>query len=463
MKKKKASVIRLTVLLTLGLSIALYLAIGFWYSKGFGPGTYVNGIYCTGKSVPEVNKELMDLYDRQSFVIQDAAGRRYDILLSDVGFLIDYSSQLRRLQTAQNSFGWIWQASDKLQETVTPKISLNEELLRKAVETCGIEQDNVKENIVEIRRQEGMGYILYDGMQDNFNKELACEVIRAALEENRLDIDLSGCYTALPYTAKMLETLKLWEKVNAFQTCGIVYDMGDELLALTPEIVSDFLTLDEDGVFLTDEDGELVFREEGVEEFIEELALTYDTLGSVRSFLSTRGDQITIEGGIYGNKLDRKAELAYLKQAFLEGVAETHKPAYEQEAMVRGREDIGDTYVEIDMTMQMLYYYKEGELLFETEIVTGNTGRRMGTPSGVNYVYNKQRDRVLRGEDYASPVKYWVPVKGNIGIHDASWRNKFGGEIYKTNGSHGCINVPKGVMGELYDMLEIGTPVVMFY
>ena len=115
------------------------------------------------------------------------------------------------------------------------------------------------------------------------------------------------------------------------------------------------------------------------------------------------------------------------------------------------------------MTQQKMYYYEEGELLLETEVVTGNLSRKWGTPEGVNYVYNKQRNRVLRGEGYASPVKYWMPVKGGIGIHDASWRTEFGGEIYKKNGSHGCINTPSQKMAELYEMVETGTPVVMFY
>ena len=85
------------------------------------------------------------------------------------------------------------------------------------------------------------------------------------------------------------------------------------------------------------------------------------------------------------------------------------------------------------------------------------------TPSGVNYVYAKQRNRILRGRDYESFVKYWMPVKGGIGIHDASWRKKFGGDIYLKNGSHGCINTPTKIMEELYKLVEKGTPVVMFY
>ena len=136
---------------------------------------------------------------------------------------------------------------------------------------------------------------------------------------------------------------------------------------------------------------------------------------------------------------------------------------YTQKAWVQGKNDIGNTYVEIDMGEQMMYYYADGVQKVATPIVTGNTSRRMGTPSGVNYVYLKQTNRILRGPGYASHVDFWMPVKGNIGIHDAAWRSKYGGTIYQTNGSHGCINTPRDAMVELYESVEVGTPVVMFY
>lgn len=115
------------------------------------------------------------------------------------------------------------------------------------------------------------------------------------------------------------------------------------------------------------------------------------------------------------------------------------------------------------MGAQIMYYYENGILQIETPVVTGNTSRRMGTPSGVNYVYLKQTNRILRGEGYASHVNFWMPVKGNIGIHDASWRSSYGGQIYQTNGSHGCINTPYDAMSKMYEMVEVGTPVIMYY
>ena len=51
-------------------------------------------------------------------------------------------------------------------------------------------------------------------------------------------------------------------------------------------------------------------------------------------------------------------------------------------------------------------------------------------------------------------------VKGNsYGLHDASWRSRFGGNIYTYNGSHGCVNMPRSEVSKLYNMVEIGTPV----
>jgi hypothetical protein len=218
-----------------------------------------------------------------------------------------------------------------------------------------------------------------------------------------------------------------------------------------------------------DKNGDFVPDEEAIAEFIGEIAEEYDTYDKDREFLSTRGDVVTVpSGGTYGTLIDRKAEIKFLSDNLLNedyhtGITINHIPEYKQQGVVRGKNDIGDTYIEVDMTEQKMYYYADGEIVIETDIVTGNTGRKMGTPQGVNYVYNKQKDRILRGQDYATPVKFWVPVKGSIGIHDASWRSEFGGEIYKTNGSHGCINTPTDVMEELYDLVEIGTPVIMFY
>ena len=47
--------------------------------------------------------------------------------------------------------------------------------------------------------------------------------------------------------------------------------------------------------------------------------------------------------------------------------------------------------------------------------------------------------------------------------HDAGWRSAFGGSIYLSSGSHGCVNMPRAKAEELFDILPVGTPVIVYY
>ena len=114
----------------------------------------------------------------------------------------------------------------------------------------------------------------------------------------------------------------------------------------------------------------------------------------------------------------------------------------------------------MDIGQQKMFYYRDGELYLETDVVTGKNN---ATREEVCYVYGKQKNRVLRGPGYASPVKYWMPVSGGIGIHDSSWRSKYGGDIYIKNGSHGCINTPLEIVEQMYEVMEVGTPCILYY
>lgn len=472
MKKKRKLPVLLSSLITVIVVVAVYLAIGFYFKDNFFPGTYVNSIYCTGKTVEEINTELKTLYweghfaESEVVVLQDASGLQYEIPLSDVLFGIDYISQLEKLKDEQNPLLWINGLLGVAKYNISPKIIFAKEALAAEIVDCGIRENNRHTDaedaqLVEIRMEEG--YTLFDGRKNVLDNTLVEQKVIASVSEGIYFVDVSDCYTDLPYTDAMQNTLSLFEKVDTFQHCDIIYDMGDEQIVLTPAIVSGFIALDNRGEFLLDEAGNLLWDEEAITAFIDTLCAEYDTYEMLHTFEATRGETVTIEGGTYGTALDREAELAYLLEALQNGESGIHVPTYEREAYHRGLNDIGNTYVEVDMTEQKLYFYREGEMLIETDIVTGNMRRGWDTPTGVNYVYALQRNRTLRGATYATFVKYWAPVVGNIGLHDASWRDKFGGDIYETGGSHGCINIPSEVMVELFEYLEIGMPVVMFY
>ena len=114
------------------------------------------------------------------------------------------------------------------------------------------------------------------------------------------------------------------------------------------------------------------------------------------------------------------------------------------------------------MKKQHLWFYKNGSLISQGDVVTGNVSANHTTPGGVYKLKYKEKNAVLRGPGYDAPVSFWMPFNGGIGIHDASWRSEFGGKIYKTGGSHGCINSPYYLAKAIFDNIEAGIPVVCF-
>ena len=116
-----------------------------------------------------------------------------------------------------------------------------------------------------------------------------------------------------------------------------------------------------------------------------------------------------------------------------------------------------NTYIEVKISTQKLVYYVKKKAVFTTDVTTGLNG---ATKLGNFRVNKKAKNTYLVTKKYKTFVKYWIGYDGrSYGIHDASWRKKFGGKIYLTKGSHGCVNVPTSSAEKLFSMVEVGTPV----
>ncbi len=124
--------------------------------------------------------------------------------------------------------------------------------------------------------------------------------------------------------------------------------------------------------------------------------------------------------------------------------------------------EVGDTYVEVSLDDQHMWYIVDGDVYLDSDCVTGNYGSA-DTPKGYFEVNGKASPCTLKGEDYTSYVTYWMPfIGGGWGLHDADWRSSFGGNIYKGNGSHGCVNLPPKIAKQMYAVIEVGTPVIVY-
>ncbi len=262
-------------------------------------------------------------------------------------------------------------------------------------------------------------------------------------------------YTAMPKVMSDDENLiKYQEFCRKYLGQKIEYDLGVESFTVSAEELSHMFSSKLNGK--ADEDA--------VKEFVTKLAEKYNTVGIERSFKTLSGKQITVKGGTYGWKIDQEKEAEQLTSDL-----ESHKdikrePVYSHKGYGVYSRLVGNTYFDVDFSRQEVKFYRDGVLKFSCPVVTGNQARGNATPTGTYKIMNKLRNVILRGEDYESPVSYWMGVTPTgIGFHDASWRSSFGGSIWKTNGSHGCINMPTGRIPELYKLAEVGMPVVMHY
>ena len=130
-----------------------------------------------------------------------------------------------------------------------------------------------------------------------------------------------------------------------------------------------------------------------------------------------------------------------------------------KEINVHVQEKRKNAKVVVSILNQTLNYYEKGQVVLSSPVVTGLNN---ATPKGTYKILSKSRNVTLVGENYESHVRYWMPFIGrSYGLHDASWRSNFGGQIYKTNGSHGCVNLPTNKAAQLYDLIEVGTPVII--
>ncbi len=469
--KRKARKILLAAQILILLLVIVYFTLAFYYQEGFSLNTWVNGVYCTGKTLEEVNEELLS--DTEALVITVTNGTAAErVELTECGVRMDYYAPLQHFLQEQNSYLWVENLFGSQNRKLSPQIKIDEERLREKWDSLSfVKEEETRPKEVRLFWTEE-GYQLEDTTRNRLDVERAFALFEQSVREGNTHLDLTAndLYTDLPYTQEQEALLELWKKIKIFQDCRITYDMGDEQIVLGAVELGGFLKQGDQGIPFCDANGQLAVDLTRVDAFLTEMLGAYNTYGKERVFASTRGDLVTVPAGKYGTELDLRAEAEYLSDILLRfagsgrtSVRDIRTPVYLRTAYHRGLNDIGDTYIEIDMTEQKLYYYSDGECVIDTDVVTGNTGRRMGTPEGVYYVYAKQRNRVLRGPGYASYVKYWMPVYKGVGIHDANWRKEFGGEIYKKSGSHGCINTPTEKMTKLYELAEIGTPVVIFY
>ncbi len=248
-------------------------------------------------------------------------------------------------------------------------------------------------------------------------------------------------------------------KANEYLTVALTYTFTPD----SGETKSERITKDRIASFIeVDNSFNVYVSTVAVDRVAASLAEKYNVPGESGKFVATGGKVINLTVSYSGQNVDVEALSKDIYDCVSGKISGTRVAPYYEKTVA---EDMayGGNYVEVNMSSQRLWVYKNGECVVSTPIVTGCVYTSHRTPSGIYSVNDKDTGCYLRGADYVSYVNYWVGFIGNsYGLHDATWRSEFGGDIYLYEGSHGCVNIPLGAMGAIYNNVSIGTKVILY-
>lgn len=440
--------------------LGAYLLITVIFSFINLPNTYING-----KDVSFASKQsvLDDSIKNFDISIKGRDDKQLKFNVKDIDYIAripedasldqnPFSWPMAFLKNEDNGFKFDYMVkfdSDKL-ESIIKSSSLMTDIEKP--EDAKVEYNNGKfEVIKEIQGNE----IDYDKLKD--------EIIEAIRKHNSQEIVLDDSFYKAPKVTENDDMIKK-ELEDSKKIEALTYDFningydkkleGQTLIDMFDSVEGKF-ELNYDKIFA----------------YVKEIANETNTYGKDRKFNATGIGEITVNPGVYGFILDVAKTVDNVYKFVDQRKSGTIEPEYERRGFTREADgsDIGSTYVEVDLSRQHMWYYRDGNLVFESNLVSGNLGERALTNVGVGSILSKERNATLKGEnfdgisEYETPVNYWMPIGWDgEGFHDAPWRGSFGGNIYQSNGSHGCLNMPPSIAQKIFEQVDYLTPVIVY-
>ena len=469
-----------SLLLVLGVLGGIY-AYGYNYcSTHFMPGTQINGYDCGGLTEEEAEAKFAEAAGDYVLNIRFRGGATEIVHAQEMGFAYKPDGSIGALLQQQDKLVWPkYYFEDSIYE-INPGGEIDDEKLTKALQSLPeLQEENMEkpENA-------------YIEFQDGNEKEDGKFVIVPETAGTTLDIvqlvagvgdaaarysdlvnaeEIGGAYVEASLKQDDAKIIARCDDLNDLVGASITYELPDgSTMRLNSDVTKDWLVKDDKGKLVKDDN----VWDEKLWEFLDQLAYNTNTIGMSRQFQSTLRGTITVSGGDYGYMVNQVTEHDKLLEDFKKQTKETRKPDYYIEPYNDQTENdgIGRTYIEADLSAQHFWCYIDGQLVVESDFVSGDTTTGHDTPTGVFGIMFMLKDTTLRGVmqsngkyEYETKVGYWMPFYDGCGFHDAWWRTAFGGTIYKGDGSHGCINLPVDAAATLYSYCDKNMPVVVYW
>ena len=474
-KAERKQRIKKNILITLSV-VLMVVAVNFIYlaimEGRFYHHTTFNGYDVSGKTVDEVLRMLKEPYNALKLNIEENGSSVLALDFADMGYTVNEDQMrddIEEVMSRQspvvygdlifgNDFGMrVPFIVDKavFHEKVSSDQFSVERVITKDAEL--VENDGVYEIWPEV-----YGTDLEDEQLEELVKKTIDDELTNATIDTVLNVQINEAHykkpTILQDNAELNEKLDLY---NRFCQAKITHTFGE---------VTEVLDWDTIQEWLVPEDKENPISEEAIYNYVYNLAVSYDTIYVTRHFETTYGYTVTLPSNDYGYQIDQDAEFEQLKSDIYANTSTEREPVYAIRGYSRnGYDDLNGTYVEVDLSGQYIWFYKDGEHIVESPVITGLPKDGRETVEGAFAIPYKASPFNLKGgggvgedEAWDVEVRYWMPFHEGQGLHDADWQGSFGGDAYKTRGSHGCVNLPVDVAAVIYDYMEENVPIILY-
>lgn len=454
-KKVAAGIAGAVVLAAAG----VYLGVSYYYSSHFFPKTVINGLNCAGLSVDQVKEKIQSQILSYTLTLEERGGQTEQLTGDQLQLKYVDDRKVEALMEEQNPFTWPIYIVKQNNHEMAANISYSEETMTQLLDALQCFQpENVTAPEDAKITDNGTAFEITPEVEGNtLKREETEQAVREAIDtgKSELNFEEAGLYEA-PSVRSDDETLNNQvTQMNSLTAANLTYDFVDRQYVVNRDVIKEWLTQDAEGNYTIDETQAAAW--------VRQMAYETDTFGLAHTFKTSLGPTIELKaGGDYGWVINKDKTTAALVEAVKAGTQGAIEPVYLYSANDRSQNDIGGTYVEICISQQKMWCYKDGQLVVETPVVTGSHATGYDTPAGSVWAIDGKKsdyDFTL----YTAHVMFWLPFNDQVGIHDSSWRSEYGGDIYLTNGSHGCVNTPYNAAEKIFNTVGIGDPVIVYY
>ena len=462
MKTKKSKILIISLIGIFSLLLISYIIMTCISSKYFQKNTIINGTDFSYCKIEDVIESLNSKYDDYHLDVK-LRDKTFTINPKDIDLVITAKNDLIKIKDDQNAFLWFTYLFGTNEYTANYQISYSENKLTSLLMSMPeFNIDNmIKPKNATVEIVDGQPQIVEGSKGTEFDTEKAINLIKSNISDLNTEVSIedAGYYTIATYDSNSDIVKNFYNTIKSYTDLNIKYNYVENVSFDIPhEEICKMIDIDSDNYKCS-------INKDKIAEFVAKFAEEHDTFGKDRLFKTSIGKTVKVNSNSLGWEIDQEAEVEELYKNLIDKKDIEREPIFSHQGKVYTADcfDIGDSYVEFNFTDQKVYFYMNGKHILTDDIISGNPNRYQNTPGGLYEIYSMSYDVVLTGPGYASHVDYWMPFNGEIGMHDAHWQSKFGGDLYLSRGSHGCVNLPYKTAQTIWDMGYRGLPVIGYW